>query len=422
MELKNKKLLVLAGKPIGSCEIVDYAKSKEVYTIVTDYLKKSQSAAKKICDEIWDISTADIEQLKERIIKEDVDGIYTGVHEFNIGKMIELCRDLGLPCFCTLEQWEYLNNKRCFKNLCKKYDIPVTNEYQLTDIVEDQLSNIEFPVIIKPVDGSGSRGFAVCYNKEELINAYPKAKEFSASGKVLVEKYMRYEYSAIINYTLLNGEIYFNGISDKQSKKVFNNGAPIMSVQFYPSLYEQEYLQNLDKKVKNMFKDFGLKNGVIWIEAFCDKGVFTFNEMGYRFGGSLTYLPVQYLYGTDQLGIQIEYALKGKNEDCKEIKEQRITDETYCILPVHVKPGIISQVIGFEALKKNAHVNRVVPVHFLGDKIEAWGSAQQVFAYLHITAKNRNDLESIITDILNTLSIKDENGKEILFNLYREGH
>lgn len=420
MKLKDKKLLVLAGKPIGSCEIVNYANAEGIYTIVTDYLSKEQSSAKKVCNEDWNISTADVEQLKEKIISEKIDGVYTGVHEFNIGKMIEICSDLGLPCFCTLEQWNFLNNKRCFKDLCKKYGVPVTKEYQLLGIEESQLANIEFPVIIKPVDGSGSRGFSVCYDKEDLKNAYSKAKEFSSSGKVLVEKYMNYEDSVIINYTLVNGEIYFSGISDKHSKKVFDDGAPIMSVQFYPSLYEQEYLQNLNKKVKNMFKSFGLKNGVIWIEAFCDKGVFTFNEMGYRFGGSLTYLPVKYLYGTDQLALQLEYALKGKNDLIKEIKEDRISDKSYCILPVHVKAGTISEVIGFEDLAKNQHVHRIVPVHFLGDKIENWGSAQQVFAYLHIVAQSREDLEPVINDILSGLSIKNDKGEEILFNLYKE--
>lgn len=420
MKLKGKKLLVLAGKPIGSCEIVEYAKSMDVYTIVTDYLPQEQSAAKKVCDEIWDISTADIEQLKEKIKSKDVDGIYTGVHEFNIGKMIELCNDLDLPCFCTLQQWNCLNNKRYFKDLCKRYGVPVTPEYQLSNIDEIQLSNIIFPVIIKPVDGSGSRGFSICNNKEELIKAYPKAQEFSASGKVLIEKYMRYEDSVIINYTLIDGEVYFSGISDKNSKKVFDNGAPIMSVQFYPSLYEQDYLQNLDKKVKIMFKGLGIKNGVIWIEAFCDKGVFTFNEMGYRFGGSLTYLPVKYLYGTDQLALQIEYALNGKNKNIVAVKENRITDEIYCILPVHVKAGVISEILGFDDLMNNINVHRVVPVHFLRDKIENWGSAQQVFAYLHIIGKNREEIESIIDKILSGLSIKDEKGNEMLFNLYRE--
>ena len=89
-------------------------------------------------------------------------------------------------------------------------------------------------------------------------------------------------------------------------------------------------------------------------------------------------------------------------------------------MPVHVKAGVISEILGFDDLMNNINVHRVVPVHFLRDKIENWGSAQQVFAYLHIIGKNREEIESIIDKILSGLSIKDEKGNEMLFNLYRE--
>ncbi len=416
--LKGKKLLILGGKPIGSCEIVEYAKSQGIYTIVADYLPIEKSAAKRIADESWEISTADIDELKKKIIENGINGIYTGVHEFNIRKMIELCESLEFPCFCTLDQWDNLNNKKRFKQLCAQYDIPITREYKSDDLSRLLLEPIEYPVVVKPVDGSGSRGFSICHSSDDLEKAYCVARKFSESGKVLVEKYMNYENSAIINYTLINGELFFNGISDKHSKKVFSTGAPIMSVQFYPSKYEQKFLNDLNEKVKNMFKGYGLKNGVIWIEAFCDHGQFTFNEMGFRFGGSLTYLPVHYLYGVDQLALQIEYALTGKNER-KLTQEQKISPKTYCIFPVHVKAGTIMQVCGIEALQKREGFVKLVPVHYLGDKIEEWGSAQQVFAYIHFVAENREAAEKEIDCIINTLSVFDEHGNQMLFNLYK---
>lgn len=415
----GKKLLVLAGKPIGSCEIVEHAKSHGAYTIVTDYLDVDKSEAKKISHENWDISTADIEKIEKRVKENNIDGIYSGVHEFNIGKMIQICEHLGLPCYCTLEQWQYLNNKKSFKQLCKENCVPVTQEYEVSDFSQEELSKIKYPVIIKPVDGSGSRGFSICNNEKELELAYYQAKKFSETGKVIIEKFMKYENSVIINYTVLAGEIYFSGISDKYSKKILENGAPVMAIQYYPSFYEQKYLTDLNEKVKKMFKSYGIKNGVIWIEAFCDNGEFTFNEMGYRFGGSLTYFPVKYLYGVDQLAIQIEYAINGKNCESTELNENSITNDVYCILPVHVKPGVISEIIGFDELLKKEFVNTIVYVHFLGEKIDNWGSAQQVFAYLHLIAKSREEINNIIDNILEKLSIKGENGEELLFNIYK---
>lgn len=67
-----KKLLVLGGKPIGSLDIVEYAKRQGVRTIVADFLPPSQSPAKQIADEAWDISTADVDGLCRRIKEERI--------------------------------------------------------------------------------------------------------------------------------------------------------------------------------------------------------------------------------------------------------------------------------------------------------------------------------------------------------------
>lgn len=413
-KFKGKKLLILGGKPIGSCEIVEKAKSMGIYTVVTDFLSADESAAKRIADEHWEISTADIESLKERVLEERIDGIYTGVHEFNIRKMIELCEELHLPCFCSIEQWDALNDKRKFKELCKQYQIPIAKEYSAYEVENDM---INYPVIVKPADGSGSRGFSICNNKEELLLAYSKALKFSPNGQILIEQKMNYEKSAIINYTFVDGKCYFSGISDKQSRKVFESGAPIMSVQFYPSEYQDKYFKDLNDKVEKMFLDFGIRNGVIWIEAFCDNGEFVFNEMGFRFGGSLTYLPVNYFFGIDQLALQIEYALTGYNTQPKITKQN--SGDIYCILPVHVKQGIITKIVGVEKIENKKELIKIVPVHFLGDKIENWGSAQQVFAYIHFVVKSKTEAVKFMDFILQEYKVFDENDEDMLFNLYR---
>lgn len=417
MTLENKKLLVLGGKPIGSCEIVEYAKQHGIYTIVADYLPKEQSAAKQLADETWDISTGEVDTLVELVKASGVNGVYTGVHEFNIAKMIEICQKADLPCYCSLEQWNNLVDKRSFKRLCRQYGIPVAKEYHVQTSDDIDCEQIDYPVIIKPADGSGSRGFSICANDADLKAALPVAAQASDTGHVLVEQMMDYKNSVIINYTIFNGEVVFSGISDKHSKKVFEDGAPVMSVQFYPSLYQQDYLNTLDEKAKAMFKGMGLKNGVLWIEAFCKYGHFTFNEAGYRFGGSLTYYPVERIYGVQQLGTQIEYALTGAYSGT--LIEDRHYDKVYTIMPVHVKPGKIVSIDGLEELESKPEWLHYVPVHFVGDEIQNWGSAQQVLAYIHYETDTREESAEFADSILKTLSVKGENGEELLFNLYR---
>ena len=74
-----------------------------------------------------------------------------------------------------------------------------------------------------------------------------------------------------------------------------------------------EFRQRFDEKLQKMFSSISIKEGTIWIEAFYDGKDYYFNEAGYRYGGSVSIYPIDYLYGINQMAADIHYALTG---DC----------------------------------------------------------------------------------------------------------
>ena len=227
--------------------------------------------------------------------------------------------------------------------------------------------------------------------------------------------------AVIIHYTLINGEVIFSGMSDKRSMKLKDYGSSVMALQLFPSYVTETYLKTLNEKVIHMFQSEGMHDGPIWIEAFNDNGKFTFNEMGYRFGGSMTYYPIRYFYGMDQLEMMLQYSLCGKSDKDTArqfLQETYDKDMKYSILPLHVNPGKICSVIGETELSNLDHLYAFVPTHFQGDIIRKTGTVNQVFCYLHILYRTFDDLKQTIHKVLNTLSVKGENGEELLFCLY----
>ena len=408
---RMKKLLVLAGKPIGTVEIINKAKQMGYYTICTDYLPASQSAGKRVADEAWNLSTAEVEAIAKLCKEQHIDGIVTGVHEFNINRMLDICDLTGLPCYCKRDTWVYCDDKLAFKHLCFDNGISVAREHYY-----EERGSLSYPVIVKPVDGSGSRGFHICNNINELEAGYADALTFSPGGKVLIEDYIPYN-AAIIHYTMDHGKCIYSGMSDKISVRFASTGSSVMGIQTFPSNGESVYLQNENKTVCKMFEKAGFTDGPIWIEAFYDgKEKFIFNEMGYRFGGSLTYHPVSYFHQIDQLGALI---LNAMNESSVPIIDKGpVGSDKYCILPIHVKAGKIAQIRGEEIVKRRNDVYAYVPVHFEGDEIKDWGSAQQVFCYVHILFKSTVGLKTSIMDILKELKAETENGENLLFTLF----
>ena len=413
---EGKKLLVLGGKPIGSVELVNRAKELGAYVIVADYLLVEDSPAKRIADEHWEISTAEVDKLAELCRTHHVDGILAGVHEFNINRMLDLCEKLDLPCYCKHDTWIYCDDKVEFKQLCIENQIPVARKYEIDNhSSEQQLEALPYPVIVKPVDGSGSRGFHICNNVIELKEKYEDAEVFSPTQRVIVEDYMPYD-AVIIHYTMHKGKCYFSGMSDKISRKFASTGSSVMGFQSFPSKGISTYLEHLDCLARRMFEKTGFTDGPIWIEAFFD-GIdkFYFNEMGYRFGGSLTNYPVKYFYGIDQLELMISSALSGKMTFIENVNNDA---RKYCILPIHIKAGIIHHIEGDDIVKAMDNVYAYVPVHFEGDEIYDWGSAQQVFCYIHVLYDTYKDLKVTLNEVVDKLKAIDDCNKNLLFTLF----
>ena len=86
-----EKLLML-GTSLMSREIVQYAKSQGVYTIVTDYLPPDKSTAKLISDEYWMINTSELDVLEKKCREEHVTAVMCGVSEFNLEMTMALCQ------------------------------------------------------------------------------------------------------------------------------------------------------------------------------------------------------------------------------------------------------------------------------------------------------------------------------------------
>lgn len=419
--LQGKKILFL-GASTYFYEAAMYAKEKGAYIIAVDKRPKEECVVKQIADEEYLLDTTDIKSIKDLVIEKNIDGIYPGASEVNIPIAIKVANETGIAKYCEENQWEMATNKAIFKNVCRKFNVPVTPVFDVIEPIDkEQISKLKFPIVTKPVDNNGSTGISICEKADDFVKAYKKAKEASKCGEVLVEKKMNFENSLIAHYTAQDGEVIFCGLTDKKSKKINKDSAPVMSIQYMPSKLTGKFKEKVNEKIINMLKGIDIKYGPIWIEVFYDGEEFALNEIGYRYGGSLTYYPVDYFFGINQMHLLINYLATGKPlyDDFKNIKEisKRETHE-YCILPMQVKHGKIKAINGLEELLKEKFVYAFIQSHIVNDVIEETGTTHQVFGYIHLVAENRKQLIEYINHVKNSIKILDENNENMLDILY----
>lgn len=419
MKNLNGKRLLLLGGSMWKEAILNFAKENGIVLIAAG--NDPSAGIFEIADESYNIDSTDADKMKQLIVEKNIDGVYMGGSETVIYAACEYINELNMPCYCTKEQWEHLQNKSNFKNLCIKFNLPVVPQY---DISFDEISNnkieLDYPVITKPADSCGSNGFSVCYNSSDLRNGYIKARNVSASDSVLIEKFVKNK-GVVVFYTASNGKLYFSGIEDKYPVRFSGQESYIGGTFIFESKKKEEFRTKFEDKIQSMFKSIEIKEGSLWIEVFVDGGNYFFNEMGFRYGGSVSIYPVDYFYGYNQVAADIHYALTSESRIkgfSSLIGNNIVRKKYYCIYPIQLSAGKITKIEGIETILKKNNVVALPISMKVGHVVESTGTFSQTFALLHFVFDTKEEFRNTIRDSLRILKVIDESGRNIMSPLF----
>lgn len=418
----QKKLLVLGGTS-ASVDIVEVAKEMGVYVIVTD--DQQDGIAKSLADEAIQISTIDFDGLVDFIKGNGINGVFCGPSEFNLQNCMQVCKLAGLPFYCTPEQWDICSNKESFKKLCQRFDVPFVPGYEIPeDLNQTDLSNIVYPVIVKPVDGCSSKGITVCSNEQELRSAFPVALAFSDTKKALVERYIDNDGVGLsVRYIICNGEYYLSLVGDRYVVDAKTRKSLIGSAAFFPSRHTDQYVKRIDANVQQMFKSIGIKNGTLFMQALVENDKIYFHEMGLRLSGGLTYKMTDALVGVNDVKMMIAYALG--EPMCSDEEKKRISpylNGKYAgSLSIPLKTGTIGYIHGVEEIRALPGVENFTCYYESGSEITTpmIGTLQQLFGRIKMTSNSKQDLLDLINRINKNLLVRSENGQDMIFKRFQ---
>lgn len=405
----NKKKLLILGSDFCTISVIKQAQKEGMYVIVTDLMKKSPS--KEIADESWKISTNDIETLEKKCKEENVNAVMFGASEFNIENSRKLVQRLNLPIYCADDRpWKIARNKYEFKKICKEVGAPIAEDYFLSsELSDEELEKVVYPVVVKPVDKSGNAGMSYCYNKEELIEAYQYAKSISSNENIIVERMLHgNEYH--INYIVADGEVnlLFFASSHHQSGEKAN----LYSIICTTPGHLRQYLDEVNESVIKMFKKVGCENGIAWVDAMRDEdGKFYLLEMGYRFGGVMLYEPYQKITKFNSIKWMLDCAM-GKKHTKKDIPDELNRIYKECAASYHLfakKDGMIQTIEGLEEIKNLPGVFVDIPKRE-GDDIRYHANMGLIGIY----AKNMIELCNMIKKINSILKVKNVNDENMI--------
>jgi biotin carboxylase len=418
---EGKRLLVLGGT--SAKDIVVQAKRMGVYTIVADL--DETNVSKKISDEAVVISTTDTESLVNLIKEKQINGVFSGPSEFNIQQVMKVCEASGLPFYATKKQWDICQDKATFKDLCRKFNVPVVPEYEVSaEMLPEELAKVKYPVVVKPVDACSSKGLSICTDEAQLRVAIPYAISASESGKFIVEKCITSDYGFGCRYIANDGEIYLSAVCDRYTVDEFDGKAHISAAAIFPSKKTEAFIKNVNPGIIAMFKSIGLANGTFFMQALVDQedGQIYFHEMGLRLSGGLIYSMLEASCGYNDVQMMLRYALGGPmatEQDVANI-DPYMHGNFVGSLTIPLREGVLGYISGVEEVRSNPNVTSVVQYYQEGNRIssEVIGTLMQHFCRVKMMTKSIDEYLQLITWIHDTIKVTDVEGNDMVYRYF----
>ena len=413
-KLEGKKLLIIGGTTTES-DIVRYAKAAGVFTIVADY--DANCPAMKVADKSVLISARDIDALVGFCKKEKVDGVITGFVDILLRPYMEVCRRLGLPCYITEKMLSMSTNKVDFKNTCDKYGVPVPQTYLMGNKIDSKtLERITYPVFVKPLDGSGSRGAGVCRNEQELKARFEEAVGYSASGNAIIEDYICGR-EFLLDYIAVGGEFRLLSIFDRFMASDRGSAINYSTISMSPSKAVNFYLEKVNPSVINMFKSEGFTDGVLFMQGYFDGKNVKFFEMGCRLGGSY-FNHEQACLGYNAMDMIIHFALTGKMvEDIGTISEESAKYKKFALDCNYLLKGYdqtVAKIVGMDKVESLPECIEIQKYHDVGYHYGKDRTVDRPIMVAEIVAENRDEVIRLVNYINKEYDVFNEHGESLL--------
>jgi len=374
-----KKILLLGGSA-QQVIAIETAKRLGYKTVLCDFLP--DNPGQFVADTFYLTSTTDMEAVLEIARNEKIDGIVAYASDPAAPTAAYVAEQMGLPGH-PYRSVEILCNKDLFRKFLAEHGFctPAARGYTSQADAMTDLGNgvFRFPVIVKPVDSSGSKGVCRIDSVEEAEEKLSYAMSFSRGKRIIVEEYVEmFGYQIAGDGLSVDGRLVFRYFAnDHFNPKCVNPFVPISAS--FPYNMPAEVQDKVHAEIQRLLTLLDMRTGTYNFDLRIDKDYNVYlMEIAPRDGGN--YIPqiIRYATGVDL----IEYAVKAAMGEDLDISSFGKPSGYWAYYAVHsLENGILDRV----EIDPEVEKHHVVENHILkkqGDAISPFTGANTTLGIL----------------------------------------
>jgi len=308
-----KKILIL-GAGVYQVPLIKTAKRLGLYTSVCSI--PGNYPGFKEADKVVYENTVDYEAILKVAKEENISGIVTAGTDVAVITIGKVCDELGLRGLSAAAA-EIASNKLKMKSRYEEYGVRTARFRKVAladEHYQDKFSDLEFPLIFKSVDSSGSRGITRVDSPADFEKARNNAAENTHADHFIVEEFIEgdefgaqaFVQDGKVEFILPHGDYVFKG----------DTGVPIGHYAPFESLTQghvsEECLADIREQLEKAIAAMSLDNCAINADFIMKDNKTFVLELGGRSGATCLAELVSIYYGYDYYEKIIRVALGEK--------------------------------------------------------------------------------------------------------------
>ena len=396
-----KKLLILGAMEMH-VPLIKRAKEMGNYVITVDYIP--ENPGHKLADEAYYDSTTDLDAVLKLSKKLNIDGIMTYNSDPAAPTAAYVAEKLGLPGN-PYQSVKIMSEKNLFRDflISNGLNAPKFGNYLNIEDALCHINDFSFPMIIKPVDSSGSKGVTVVNNVNDVQNAIECALEKSRSKKFIIEEYIEPVGKQLHGDGFVeNGKLVFLCLGDHHFDRTINNLVPYSST--FPTEHSEETVEDCKEQIQKFISKVGFKNGGFNVELRVSKkdNKPYIIDIGARNGGNFTPKVIEYCTGFNFMDRALKSSLGETLDDIQQ--GTKVADFVSHLILHSPKSGVLKSFTLSPELEK-----RVIEKHIYvqnGEKVESFLGANAAIGVLIMKYESREMMNRIVDDFENLYSVE----------------
>lgn len=277
--MNNKKKIAIIGASYLQLPLVLKAKEMDLETHCFAWIEGAVCAS--VADFFYPISILDKEAILRQCKEIGINGITTIASDIGMPTISYVAEELGLVGN-SYESSLCSTNKGRMRASFERSGVSSPKFDEITSYADLELTTIKFPLIVKPVDRSGSRGISKVDNTEDLETAIEYACSESLVGKCIVEEFVSGREVSVESISW-EGKHYIITITDKVT-----TGAPyfVELAHHQPTNLPEPLAEKVKFEAIKALDALNVKYGAGHTEIkITDQGEIFLIEVGARMGG-----------------------------------------------------------------------------------------------------------------------------------------